>query len=93
MKKIFYIITLIITLSMCIISCDEKQKTDAVVRSERNFIYRADTINGHTFYYDNTCALTDHECHKCEENFKRILKETIDSILDARAVENMAKGF
>lgn len=97
MKKIipFIIVAAVIMLASC------KQKKDRVEITNNERIprtYVLDTLsNGHILMYEHNnhdgCCIEYPECPKCEQKLKRIIQETVDSILDVRAVENMAKGF
>jgi hypothetical protein len=81
MKKLIYTLTFII---IALASCQPNETTSRTkMTSARGFNYTIDTINNHTFYFDNTCAFTDHQCKKCEER----LVEILDSIIDDRVVK------
>lgn len=95
MKKILIIIITLLIITACTSNTPNTNSTEKTrEESTLGYSYRKDTIcDGHVYIFDNHGMMEHPECPKCEQKLKRIIQETVDSILDVRAVENMAKGF
>lgn len=65
----------------------EEDKTECKSKSTQGFIYKRDVINGHTYFYDNTGMMTDHDCEKCRQDLIHI----IDSVLDDRVIKFLSE--
>lgn len=65
----------------------EEDKTECKSKSTQGFIYKRDVINGHTYFYDNTGMMPDHDCEKCRQDLIHI----IDSVLDDRVIKFLSE--
>ena len=73
-----------------IIGCSEHEsdvKTECKLMSTKGFIYKRDVINGHSYFYDNTGMMPDHDCEKCRQDLIHI----IDSVLDDRVIKFLSE--
>jgi len=81
-----FCVVMIMTVVVLIILHEGSKSTTTHIKSDIGYSYTVDTINGHTYFFDNTGPMEDHECKKCEERFIQIM----DSIIDEKVIKIIA---